>query len=70
MRNQFSVNVYDCCGLFDWENLDSFDLVPATVARLRAKYPGKIVQAFNNDRCDYDTNGLTEDERDAIDGVE
>ena len=65
----YKVVVADVAGEFDWFELGEFDEVPALVARLRAKYPDKIVQAFNLDRCDYDTNGLTEDERDAIDAA-
>lgn len=67
---KYSVGVYDCAGEYSTTSCTDFAHLLAVVALMRRLYPGKVVQAFNLDRCDYDTNGLTEDERDAVDEVQ
>lgn len=65
----YSVNVYDQAGEFDSTNCATFEIALAMAQERQRQYPRKVVQVFNLDRCDYDTNGLTEDERDALDEV-
>ena len=67
MSARYAVGVYDCAGEFAVETLATFDETVTLAARWRREYPGKVVCVSNLDRCDYDTNGLTEDERDALD---
>lgn len=69
-RDKYAVGVYDRAGEFERIECDGFGDVLRTVAAKRAAYPGKVVEAFNLDRCDYDTNGLTEDQREALDEVQ
>ena len=66
----YSVNVYDRAGEFERNECGSFELALAVVREKRRAYPEKVVKVFNLDRCDYDTDGLTEDEREAVDNVE
>ena len=65
----YSVNVYDQAGEFDSTKCATFDVALAMAQERQRQYPRKVVEVFNLDRCDYDTNGLTEEERDALDEV-
>ena len=64
---KYHVSVNDCAGLFCEQKVDGFEACVALVVEFTRKYPGKVVCPSNLDRCDYDTDGLTEDERDALD---
>jgi hypothetical protein len=66
---KYSVGLFDCAGEFAGYDTDSFDEVLAMVAKWERQYPSKVVRVANNDRADYDTCGLTEDESDAIDAA-
>ena len=65
----YSVNVYDCAGEFDSTKCATFEIALAMAQERQRQYPRKHVEVFNIDRCDYDTNGLTEGEREALDEV-
>lgn len=67
--NAYVVSVFDCAGEFDTVGALDFAQCLRTVAEMSARYPGKVVHASNLDRCDYDADGLSDDERDAIDEV-
>jgi hypothetical protein len=66
---KYSVGVYDCAGEFTTREVDTFEECLSVVAEFSRLYPDKVVCAANLDRCDYDTDGLTEDEREAIELV-
>lgn len=67
--DRYVVKVFDRAGEFDEiECASLYDLLVA-VKDARVRYPHKVVSAFNIDRCDCDTDGLTEDEREAVDEV-
>lgn len=70
MAADYCVTVYDCAGEYSSTSRTDFAHVLHVYAMMRRSYPDKVVQAFNIDRCDYDSDGLTEDERDAIAEVE
>jgi hypothetical protein len=63
---RYSVNVYDCAGEYRSTEVPDFTAALAIYVASRARYPGKVVLVSNLDRCDYDTDGLTEDEREAV----
>jgi hypothetical protein len=62
----YTVNVYDCAGEYHSVEVSDFAAALARYGEFSSKYTGKFVQVFNLDRCDYNADGLTEDERDAI----
>lgn len=63
----YSVHFYDRAGEFDFDDAEDFAGCLLLVAAFARKYPDKVVRVSNLDRCDYDTNGLTDGEREAID---
>lgn len=63
---RYSVNVYDCAGQFSKTECSSFQGAYLAAVAAKALYPGKAVCVFNLDRCDYNTDGLTEDEAEAL----
>jgi hypothetical protein len=65
----YDVSVNDCAGEYLSRTVAEFSAALALYVAFRAKYPGKVVLVSNLDRCDYNTDGLTEDEQDAIDSV-
>lgn len=62
----YAVNVYDCAGQYRETRCAGFPEALAVHREERAKFPGKVVLAFNLDRCDVNTDGLTEEEREAL----
>lgn len=69
MASHYSVVVYDEAGEFDRFTCETFVCCLSMFADARRAYPRKVVAAFNLDRNDYDTDGLTDAERDALDEV-
>jgi hypothetical protein len=63
---RYSVSAYDRCGEVATFPAEDFSRCVKFARVLAKNYPRCAIRAFNNDRCDYDTNGLTEDERDAV----
>ena len=62
----YGYGIYDRAGYFDSGRCSSFAELCSKVAELRAKYPGKVVLGFNHDLSEMDTNGLTEEEEEAL----
>lgn len=62
----YSINVYDRVGEYSTENVDSFDACLVRVGELARQYPAKVVRAFNLDGLDVDSNGLTDEENEAV----
>jgi hypothetical protein len=64
----YSVHVYGCAGEYSETACPDFLSALAAYQQQRAKYRGdKVVAVFNYDRCDERFDGLTEDEREALD---
>lgn len=67
---RYSVGVYDRAGEYSTTSCTDFAHLLQVVAIMRKAYPDKIVQACNLDNVDLGWHdGLTEDERDAVDCV-
>ena len=62
----YGIECWDKYGQLADRSAPDFAGALSAVSALRAKYPRAAVVVFNLDRCDYDTNGLTEDEEEAI----
>ena len=65
--DRYAVTVYDRAGEYVTKDCADFAACLRTVASLRRSFPHKVVRAANLDRCDYDTDGLIEEEREAVD---
>lgn len=65
---KFAVSLYDCAGEFGRSPVATFEECLVLVAELSRKYPGKAVVVTSDD-CDYDWDGLTVEQRDAISEV-
>jgi hypothetical protein len=66
--SRYIVEAADCAGTIAERDCGaSFDSCLAAGRELRAKYGRSVaIIAYNADGCDVDTNGLTDDERDAF----
>lgn len=62
----YSVQVAGPGGVFIEENTRLFDHALALVEEYSKEYPRSVVVVTNVDRCDVDTNGLTEEEEEAV----
>ena len=63
----YEVALFDCAGRYrEWYCAD-FDAALNVARGAQTKWPDKHVCVFNNEKCDYDTNGLTEEEQEALD---
>jgi hypothetical protein len=66
----YAVNTYDCAGQHSEARCETFEEALQLYRELRAKHQrGKVVAVFNLDRCDLNFDGLTEPEREALDGA-
>jgi hypothetical protein len=67
----FALRVFDCAGLFDEIYAPTFDVLMclADWAKRNPGYKGKALRFYNDDNCDVDSNGLTEEQNDTIDEV-
>lgn len=63
---KYRVTAYDICGEYDWRDSDDFAGLLVAAAEIAAKYPRLVVKAHSPNRCDVDTDGLFDDERDAV----
>lgn len=68
-RPEYLVGVYDRAGEYCTTSCTDFAHLLSVVALMRRTYTDKVVRAFNMNRADYDSDGLTADERDAVDEV-
>lgn len=68
--SRYNVNVYDRAGEYERNECGSFDLAVSVYSDKRRAYPDKVVTVSNYDRCDVDFDGLTAEEREAIDAAE
>lgn len=71
-RNGFPYHLQqaDRCGVFREEFLDSLEEAAKLAALWRVEYPfpTSMVILTNLDKCDYDSDGLTEEEREMFYG--
>ena len=67
--NRYGIECWDSYGQLADRRATDFPAALANVKELRTKYPKASVVVVNLDRCDYDTNGLTEDEQEACDAA-
>lgn len=67
--DSYVVSTNDCAGQFDAVRVDSFEAALTAAREFKRLYPAKVVQVSNFDRCDIDTDGLTDDEREAVSNV-
>ena len=65
----YSVDLFDRAGQFSSSIASTFAACLVLVRELSVKHPDKALVVTNLDRNDYDHDGLTDDERDAIDEV-
>ena len=63
----YRVSVYDCAGRYNETSCTDFAHLLSVVALMRRAYPDQVVVAINTERCDGDSDGLTDDEREAVD---
>lgn len=66
---RYSITLADPAGVFATYDTNDFPGCIRMVVALARQYPDKVLTVCNLDRCDLGTNGLTEDERDALDEV-
>ncbi len=70
MSARYEVAVYDCAGEFRRVECGSnWARCLEVAADMTAKYPRKFVQVVNQDAVDLDFDGLTDDEREAVDAA-
>ena len=62
----YLLTVADRAGVFQERNFATFGEVLAATQEARAKWPRKLVMVCNVDQCDVDSDGLTDDEREAV----
>lgn len=63
----YSIHLYDRAGEYTYETVATFHEAIKVVEKFTRQYPTKVVGAFNDDQVDAGFDGLTDDERDAID---
>lgn len=64
---RYVVCVFDRCGCLSETIATDFAHAVSIAGVLTKQHPREVVRAFNNDQCDLDFDGLTDEERDAID---
>lgn len=65
----YQVGVYDRSGLYLEDQFAHFAAALARLVSLRKSYPHKFVQMVRLDSANVDCDGLTEEERDAVDNA-
>lgn len=66
MARRLSITIADWAGAFEDRPCGTIEACCAVAREVGATMPGKVVSAFDLDRCDYDTSGLTFEEWDAV----
>jgi hypothetical protein len=64
--NDYIVEVHDEAGLFTEFGVEDWASCLRVVRDLAKRYPQKQVSAYNATHCEVDTDGLSDDERDAL----
>lgn len=64
----YLVGVYDCCGLYTETACTDFPEALRQRAAYRERFKGqnKVVEIANTERCDYNSDGLTEEEKEEL----
>lgn len=68
-RDRYLVEVCDYVGLVVEHERSTFYETLSTAKLLRQQYPRAVVQVTNLDRSDYDTDGLTDEQREQLSEV-
>lgn len=63
----YSIHLYDRAGEYLSETVATFHEAIKVVEKFTRQYPTKVLAGFNDDQVDAGFDGLTDDERDAID---
>ena len=63
---RYLVEACDIAGPFASRCADTFAECIELVREFAGRYPDKVIQVHSPDRCDYDHDGLTDDEREAV----
>lgn len=66
MRGPYSVGAYDKCGPLAEHAASDFVSLLVVAHNLARSYPDACIVGANVDRCDVDTNGLTEEESELL----
>lgn len=66
MSKPYTMSIGDRGGLFDEQSFENCDELIAAVRIAAGKYPDKAICFSNSECCDYDHDGLTDDERESL----
>jgi hypothetical protein len=61
-----AITMGDCAGEFGRRECETLEEACAATRELVAKYPSKFLCFSNPRECDYDHNGLSDDEQEAL----
>lgn len=65
-RHAYVVEVYDCAGVLFSARAQDFARALIIAIDKSRQYPGLVVQMYNAEFVDIDSDGLTDDEREQI----
>jgi hypothetical protein len=67
MTKSYTMSIGDEGGLFDEKSFETCEELAAAARTAAEKYPRKAICFSNSECCDYECDGITEDERDLLD---